>query len=78
MLELINAFFHANILASMGLFLTVVFLGSKVLRRFGVPQVVDFIIMGLLQPTFRTLNREKIAIFDRGSEQVQHGQVLGW
>lgn len=53
LLEAFNAFFHSNILASMGLFLAVVFLGSKVFTRFGVPQVVGFIVMGLLLgPTF--------------------------
>ena len=40
--------FEPNILAVIGLIITLVFLGSKVFQRFGIPQVVGFIIMGVL------------------------------
>lgn len=53
MLEAVNAFLHAHILAALGLFIAVVFLGSKVFTRLGVPQVVGFIVMGVLHgPSF--------------------------
>ncbi len=37
-LEAINAFLHAHILAALGLFIAVVFLGSKIFTRLGFPR----------------------------------------
>ncbi len=51
--ETVNAFIQSHILASLGVFLAVVFLGSKIFTRFGVPQVVGFIVIGVLHgPSF--------------------------
>jgi Kef-type K+ transport system membrane component KefB len=64
MLEAINTFFNANILASLGLFIAVVFLGSKIFTRLGVPQVVGFIVIGVLHgPSF--LNAVPLDLVDQ-------------
>ncbi len=64
MLEAINTFLHAHILASLGLFIAVVFLGSKLFTRLGVPQVVGFIVMGVLHgPSF--LNAVPLELIDQ-------------
>lgn len=40
--------FEPNILAVIGLIIAVSFLGSKLFQRFGIPQVVGFIVVGVL------------------------------
>jgi Kef-type K+ transport system membrane component KefB len=45
--------FEPNILAVIGLIIAVSFLGSKLFQRFGIPQVVGFIVIGvILGPSF--------------------------
>ncbi len=48
MIDIINAFFNANLLSTIGLLIIVTFLGSKIFQRLGVPQVVGFILIGML------------------------------
>jgi Kef-type K+ transport system membrane component KefB len=48
MIDLINAFFNANLLSTIGLLIIVTFLGSKIFQRLGIPQVVGFILIGML------------------------------
>jgi Kef-type K+ transport system membrane component KefB len=53
MLEIPGIHFEPNALAIIGLIIAVSFLGSKLFQRFGVPQVVGFIVIGvLLGPSF--------------------------
>jgi len=45
--------FESNTLIIIGMIITVTFLGSKIFQRFGSPQVVGFIVMGvILGPSF--------------------------
>ncbi|MEJ2734091.1 MAG: cation:proton antiporter [Anaerolineae bacterium] len=46
--ELLGIHFEPNILAVIGLIIAVSFLGSKLFQRFGVPQVVGFIVIGVV------------------------------
>ena len=46
--ELLGIHFEPNILAVIGLIIAVSFLGSKLFQRFGVPQVVGFIVIGVI------------------------------
>lgn len=48
MYELLGIHFEPNILAVIGLIIAVSFLGSKLFQRFGVPQVVGFIVIGVI------------------------------
>jgi Kef-type K+ transport system membrane component KefB len=53
MLEMLGVEIVPNILAIIGLVIAVSFLGSKVFQRFGIPQVVGFIVIGvILGPSF--------------------------
>jgi Kef-type K+ transport system membrane component KefB len=53
MLEPLGIHFEPSILAVIGLIIAVSFLGSKLFQRFGIPQVVGFIIIGVfLGPSF--------------------------
>jgi len=53
MLEPLGIHFEPNILAIIGLIIAVSFLGSKLFQRFGIPQVVGFIVIGVvLGPSF--------------------------
>lgn len=47
-LQYINNLITSNVIATIGLLLIVSFLGSKVFQRFGIPQVVGFIVLGVL------------------------------
>ncbi len=47
-LDTLNNLITSNIIATIGLLLIVSFLGSKIFQRFGIPQVVGFIILGVL------------------------------
>ncbi len=47
MFEIFGIHFEANILTTIGLLIGVAFLGSKLFQRFGIPQVVGFIVMGV-------------------------------
>jgi Kef-type K+ transport system membrane component KefB len=47
-LEQINAFIQTNLLTVIGLLVAVAFLGSKLFQRLGIPQVVGFIVLGVL------------------------------
>ena len=48
-----NAIILSNPLSTIGLLLVVSFLGSKIFQRFGIPQVVGFIVLGVLHgPSF--------------------------
>jgi Kef-type K+ transport system membrane component KefB len=51
MLEFLGIQYEPNILAVIGLLLAVAFLGSKLFQRLGIPQVVGFIVMGVLLGT---------------------------
>ncbi len=45
--------YHPNIITIIGLLIAAAFLGSKLFQRFGIPQVVGFIVMGVLMgPSF--------------------------
>jgi Kef-type K+ transport system membrane component KefB len=46
--ELLGIHFEPSILAVIGLIIAVSFLGSKLFQRFGVPQVVGFIVIGVV------------------------------
>jgi Kef-type K+ transport system membrane component KefB len=46
--ELLGIHFEPNILAVIGLIIAVSFLGSKLFQRFGIPQVVGFIVIGVI------------------------------
>jgi NhaP-type Na+/H+ or K+/H+ antiporter len=48
MLENLAIHFEPNILAVIGLIIAVSFLGSKLFQRIGVPQVVGFIVIGVI------------------------------
>ncbi len=48
MFEEIGLHFSPNILIYIGILLSIAFLGSKVFQRFGIPQVVGYIILGTL------------------------------
>jgi Kef-type K+ transport system membrane component KefB len=51
--KLFNEIIASNPLSTIGLLLIVSFLGSKVFQRFGIPQVVGFIVLGVLHgPSF--------------------------
>lgn len=46
--EILGIHYEPNILALIGLLIAVSFLGSKLFQRFGVPQVVGFIVIGVI------------------------------
>ncbi|MFQ5615820.1 MAG: cation:proton antiporter, partial [Anaerolineales bacterium] len=51
--EWFNALIQSNTLSMIGLLIAVAFLGSKIFQRFGIPQVVGFIAIGVLHgPSF--------------------------
>jgi Kef-type K+ transport system membrane component KefB len=53
MLEFLGIHYEPNMLAIIGLVIAVSFLGSKLFQRFGIPQVVGFIVIGVvLGPSF--------------------------
>ncbi len=49
--QLLDLSFEPNILAVIGLIIAVSFLGSKAFQRIGIPQVVGFIVIGVLLGT---------------------------
>jgi Kef-type K+ transport system membrane component KefB len=51
LIESLNIPFEPDILGTIGLILVVAFLGSKVFQRLGIPQVVGYIVMGMLLGT---------------------------
>lgn len=51
MIEALGIHFELDILATIGLIVVVAFLGSKLFQRLGIPQVVGFIVMGVLLGT---------------------------
>lgn len=51
MLEALDIHYAPNILTVIGLLIAVSFLGSKLFQRVGIPQVVGFIVMGVLLGT---------------------------
>ena len=51
MLEALDIHYVPNILTVIGLLIAVSFLGSKLFQRVGIPQVVGFIVMGVLLGT---------------------------
>jgi Kef-type K+ transport system membrane component KefB len=51
--ESLNELLQLDILTVIGLLIVVAFLGSKIFQRFGIPQVVGFIVLGVLHgPSF--------------------------
>ena len=48
MLEALGIHYEPDILTIIGLIIAVAFLGSKVFQRFGIPQVVGYIVTGTL------------------------------
>ena len=51
--EIFNELIASNYLSTIGLLLIISYLGSKVFQRFGIPQVVGFIVLGVLHgPSF--------------------------
>lgn len=48
LLEQFNQFIQSNMLTVIGMLVAVAFLGSKIFQRLGIPQVVGFIILGVL------------------------------
>ncbi len=53
MLDALGIHYEPNILAVIGLIIAVAFLGSKAFQRLGIPQVVGFIVIGVvLGPSF--------------------------
>jgi Kef-type K+ transport system membrane component KefB len=51
MLDSLGIHYEPQILTTIGLIITLAFLGSKVFQRLGIPQVVGFIIMGVILGT---------------------------
>ena len=51
MIDILGIHYEANILTTIGLLIGIAFLGSKLFQRFGIPQVVGFIVMGMLMGT---------------------------
>jgi Kef-type K+ transport system membrane component KefB len=51
MVDFLGIHYEPNILAVIGLVIALSFLGSKVFQRFGIPQVVGFIVIGALLGT---------------------------
>jgi Kef-type K+ transport system membrane component KefB len=51
MLDTLGIHYEPNILAVIGLIIAVAFLGSKAFQRLGIPQVVGFIVMGVILGT---------------------------
>jgi hypothetical protein len=49
--KLLGHHYEPNIISTVGLLITVTFLGSKPFQRLGVPQVVGFIVVGVLLGT---------------------------
>ena len=47
MLETIGIHYEPNVITTIGLIVAVAFLGSKLFQRYGIPQVVGFIVMGV-------------------------------
>ena len=61
--EVFNEIITSNVLSTIGLLLIISFLGSKLFQRFGIPQVVGFIVLGVLHgPSF--LNVIPLALSD--------------
>jgi Kef-type K+ transport system membrane component KefB len=51
--EIFNELITSNVLSTIGLLLIISYLGSKLFQRFGIPQVVGFIVLGVLHgPSF--------------------------
>jgi Kef-type K+ transport system membrane component KefB len=51
--EVFNELITSNVLSTIGLLLIISYLGSKLFQRFGIPQVVGFIVLGVLHgPSF--------------------------
>jgi Kef-type K+ transport system membrane component KefB len=51
--EIFNGLITSNVLSTIGLLLIISYLGSKLFQRFGIPQVVGFIVLGVLHgPSF--------------------------
>jgi Kef-type K+ transport system membrane component KefB len=51
--ETFNELITSNVLSTIGLLLIVSYLGSRLFQRFGIPQVVGFIVLGVLHgPSF--------------------------
>jgi Kef-type K+ transport system membrane component KefB len=48
MLDALKISFEPNVLATIGLIIVVAFLGSKIFQRYRIPQVVGFIVMGVI------------------------------
>ncbi|MEN8172454.1 MAG: cation:proton antiporter [Chloroflexota bacterium] len=48
MLDALGNHYEPNILATIGLIIGVAFLGSKLFQRLGIPQLVGFIVMGVV------------------------------
>jgi Kef-type K+ transport system membrane component KefB len=48
MFEILGFHYEANILTTIGLLIGVAFMGSKLFQRLGIPQVVGFIVMGVV------------------------------
>ncbi|MFQ6015600.1 MAG: cation:proton antiporter, partial [Anaerolineae bacterium] len=51
MLDSLGIHYEPNILTVIGLIIAVAFLGSKAFQRLGIPQVVGFIVMGVILGT---------------------------
>jgi len=48
MLDLIGIHYEPNVLTTIGLIIGITFLGSKLFQRLGIPQVVGFIVIGVI------------------------------
>ncbi|MEJ2749362.1 MAG: cation:proton antiporter [Anaerolineae bacterium] len=48
MLEALGIHYEPNVITTIGLIVAAAFLGSKLFQRYGIPQVVGFIVMGVL------------------------------
>ncbi len=51
LLDSLGIHYQPNIITTIGLLIAVAFLGSKVFQRLGIPQVVGFIVMGVVMGT---------------------------
>jgi Kef-type K+ transport system membrane component KefB len=51
MIDILGIHYEAHILTTIGLIIGIAFLGSKLFQRLGIPQVVGFIVMGMVMGT---------------------------
>ncbi len=67
--------FYSDILFTIGFIITAAFLGSKMFQRLGIPQVVGFIVMGVLMGS-SFLNVVLLELVEELDFQQVHGCLV--